>query len=44
MQIENFAKRDRIWLQSTLRLRYETTSEQLRHVLVRVRELSTRTR
>jgi MscS family membrane protein len=39
MQIENFAKRDRIWLQTTLRLRYETTSDQLRHVLVRVREL-----
>ncbi len=39
LQIENFAKRDRIWLQSTLRLRYETTPEQLRHVLVRLREL-----
>ena len=39
MQIENFAKRDRIWLQTTLRLRYDTTSDQLRHVLVRVREL-----
>lgn len=39
LQIENFAKRDRIWLQATLRLRYETTSDQLRHVLVRVREL-----
>jgi MscS family membrane protein len=39
LQIENFAKRDRIWLHTTLSLRYETTSEQLRHVLVRVREL-----
>src|SRR5262245_54096055 len=39
MQIENFAKRDRIWLNTTLRLRYETTADQLRHVLVRVREL-----
>jgi len=39
LQIENFAKRDRIWLHSTVRLRYETTSEQLRHVLVRLREL-----
>jgi MscS family membrane protein len=39
MQIENFAKRDRIWLQTTLRLRYDTTSDQVRHVLVRVREL-----
>jgi len=39
LQIENFAKRDRIWLHATLRLRYETTADQLRHVLVRVREL-----
>lgn len=39
MQIENFAKRDRIWLQTTVRLRYDTTSDQVRHVLVRVREL-----
>lgn len=39
LHIENFAKRDRIWLHATLRLRYETTSDQLRHVLVRVREL-----
>src|SRR5262245_34670432 len=39
MQIENFAKRDRIWLHTTLRLRYETTADQLRHVLVRIREL-----
>lgn len=39
LQIENFSKRDRIWLHSTLRLRYETTAEQLRHVLVRLREL-----
>ena len=39
MQIENFAKRDRIWLHTTLRLRYETTADQLRHVMVRVREL-----
>ena len=39
LHIENFAKRDRIWLHATLRLRYETTADQLRHVLVRVREL-----
>lgn len=39
LHIENFAKRDRIWLHATLRLRYETTADQLRHVMVRVREL-----
>jgi MscS family membrane protein len=39
LQIENFAKRDRIWLRTTLRLRRETTPDQLRFVLVRLREL-----
>jgi MscS family membrane protein len=39
LQIENFAKRDRIWLRTTLRLRPETTPDQLRYALVRLREL-----
>jgi MscS family membrane protein len=39
LQIENFAKRDRIWLQTTLKLRRETTPDQLRYTLVRLREL-----
>ena len=39
MQIENYAKRDQMFLNTTLRLRYETTSDQLRYVLVRLREL-----
>ena len=39
MQIENFARRDRIWLQTTLQLRYETTEDQLRYVLVELRKL-----
>jgi MscS family membrane protein len=39
LQIENFAKRDRIWLRTTLRLRRETTPDQLRYALVRLREL-----
>jgi MscS family membrane protein len=39
LQIENFAKRDRIWLSTTFGLRRETTPDQLRYVLVRVREL-----
>ncbi len=39
LQLENFAKRDRIWLKATLSLRYETTPDQLRYVLVELRRL-----
>ncbi len=39
LQIENFARRDRVWLKTTLSLRYETTPDQMRYVLVRLREL-----
>jgi len=39
LRLENFAERDRIWLRLTLGLRYETTPDQLRHVLIRLREL-----
>jgi MscS family membrane protein len=39
LQIENFARRDFIRLYTVLGLRYETTPEQLRHVLVEIRRL-----
>ena len=39
MKLENFAKRDRIRFHTTLGLRYETTPDQLRHVLVEIRRL-----
>lgn len=39
MPIENFTWRDRMLLRADLGLRYETTPEQLRYVLVRLREL-----
>jgi MscS family membrane protein len=39
MQLENFAKRDRFWFQTTLGLRYATTPDQLRKVLLDLREL-----
>ena len=39
MQITNFSKRDRMLLKTMLGLRYETTPDQLRHVLTRLREL-----
>ncbi len=39
LQIENFAKRDKIWLHPTIGLRYETTAEQLRYVLVAIKKM-----
>jgi MscS family membrane protein len=39
MHLENFTRRDRIWLQTMLGLRYETTPDQLRHVLVEIRSM-----
>lgn len=38
-QIENFAKRDRIRLTTIIGLRYETSPEQLRWILVEIRKL-----
>jgi len=39
LQLENFAERDKMWFNPTLGLRYETTPEQMRYVLVKVREM-----
>jgi MscS family membrane protein len=39
MQIENFAKRERIRLHTVLGLRYETTPDQLRYVLIELKKL-----
>ena len=39
LQIENFTARDRIRFVTILGLRYETSADQLRHVLIRLREL-----
>jgi len=39
MQIESFAARDKLWYHPTLGLRYETTPEQLRYVLVEIRRM-----
>jgi MscS family membrane protein len=39
MELENYSRRDRIWLHPTLGLRYETTPDQLRHVLVEIRKM-----
>jgi len=39
MQIENYARRDRIRFVTTLQLRYETTADQLRYVLAQLRQL-----
>lgn len=39
MQIENYAKRDSMFLNPELRLRYETSPDQLRYLLVELRKL-----
>lgn len=39
MPLTNFGRRDRILLQATLGLRYETTPDQIRYVLARSREM-----
>ncbi len=39
MHIENFAKRDSILLKTVLQLRYETTPDQLRCVLIEIRKM-----
>ncbi|MFN2426646.1 MAG: mechanosensitive ion channel family protein [Candidatus Binatia bacterium] len=39
MQLENFARRDRIWLHTTIGVRYETTPDQLRHLLVELKKM-----
>lgn len=39
LELENFAARDRIWLHPMLGLRYETTAEQLRYVLVELKKM-----
>ena len=39
MPIVNFARRDRMLIQTVIGLRYETTPEQLRYVLVKLREM-----
>jgi MscS family membrane protein len=39
MQLENFAERDRIWYHPTIRLRYDTTPDQVRYVLVEIRKM-----
>ena len=39
MHIENLSVRDRFWYHPRLKLRYETTPEQIRYVLVEVRKM-----
>jgi len=39
MQLENFARRDRIWLQTTIGVRYETSPDQLRYLLVEMKKM-----
>lgn len=38
-QLENFSRRDLIWLHTTIGLRYETTPDQLRWILLEIRTM-----
>lgn len=38
-QLENFTRRDKIWFHPKIGLRYETTPDQLRYVLVEIRRM-----
>jgi MscS family membrane protein len=39
IQIENYAVRERLWYHPQIRLRYETTPDQIRYILVEVRKM-----
>lgn len=39
LYLENFARRDKFWYHPTIGVRYETTPEQLRCILVEIREM-----
>lgn len=39
MQIENFARRDRVWFHPTIGVRYETTPDQMRFLLTELKKL-----
>lgn len=39
LQLENFAVRDRIWLAATIGVRYETTPEQMRYLLIELKRM-----
>jgi MscS family membrane protein len=39
MHLENLSARDRMWYHPTIRLRYETTPDQIRYLLVEVRKM-----
>jgi MscS family membrane protein len=38
-ELDNFTKRDKIWYHPTIGLRYETTPDQLRYILVEIRKM-----
>jgi MscS family membrane protein len=39
LHIENYSQRDRFWFHPTLNLRYETSTDQMRHVLRELRDM-----
>ena len=39
MHLDNLSMRDRFWFHPLLQLRYETTPDQLRYILIEVRKM-----
>jgi MscS family membrane protein len=39
LRLENFARRDRMWLRTSIGVRYETSPDQLRFLLVKLRQI-----
>jgi MscS family membrane protein len=39
LQLENFSKREKIWYHPQIRLRYDTTPDQIRYILVEIRKM-----
>lgn len=39
MHLDNYSERDRFWYHPTLQLRYETTPDQIRYLLIEVRKM-----
>ena len=39
LHLDNYSARDRFWYHPTLQLRYETTPDQIRYILVEVRKM-----
>ncbi len=39
LHLDNFSKREKVWYYPRIRLRYETTPDQVRYILVEIRKV-----